>query len=122
MYNRKLKRKKRQDRHSRVRTKISGTDQRPRVSLHCSHKNLSVQLIDDLNQRTLLSISTLDKELKEKIKSGGNLGAAKLLGEALSKRAKEKSIAKVVLDKGHLMYHGRIKAFTDAARQGGLKL
>ena len=105
-----------------MRTKIRGTDQRPRVSLHCSHKNLSVQLVDDLNQRTLLAISTLDNELKKKIKSGGNIEAAKLLGEALSRRAKEKSIAKVVLDKGHLMYHGRIKAFTEAARQGGLKL
>ena len=121
MYNQKIKLIKRQKRHRRVRTKIHGSPERPRISLYCSHKNLFVQLIDDFNHRTLLSVSTLDEELKSKVKSKGNIEAAKLLGSMLSKRAKEKSINKVVFDKSHYLYHGRVKAFTDSARQGGLE-
>lgn len=91
------------------------------MSLRCSHRNLFVQLIDDFNNRTLLSLSTLDQEIKSKAKSRGNIEGAKLLGDILSKRAKEKAITKVVFDKSHYLYHGKVKAFADSARQGGLE-
>lgn len=121
MFNQKIKLKKRTRRRKRVRSKVMGTQERPRLSIRCSSKNFYVQVIDDTQGKTLVAISTLDKGLKQSVPFGGNVTAAKAVGELLSKKAKEKSISKVVLDKGPYHYHGRVKSFADSARAGGLE-
>jgi large subunit ribosomal protein L18 len=107
-------------RHMRMRKKIIGSKERPRLSIHRSLSNLCVQFVDDINEKTICSISTLDPKVKEKIKYGGNVKAAHVLGETAATLAKSKGISKVVLDRGGYLYHGRIKAFAEAARKGGL--
>jgi large subunit ribosomal protein L18 len=113
--------KPRERRHARIRKKIFGTKEKPRLSVYKSLKNLFVQLIDDQNHSSLLTVSTIDKELKDKIKHGGNVKAAELLGELLARKAKEKNIEKVVFDRGGYLYHGRIKVLAEVLRKGGLK-
>jgi len=108
-------------RHRRIRKKISGTKDVPRLSVQRSLTNLHVQLVDDLTGKTMLCVSTLDAELKKTTPYGGNAKAATTLGEILAKQAKAKGIEKVVFDRGGCAYHGRIKAFAEAARKGGLK-
>lgn len=93
----------------------------PRLSVYRSLNNLFVQLIDDTSHATILASSTLDKDFKERSKQGGNIKAAEILGEILSKKAKEKNIETVVFDRGGCAYHGRIKALAEALRKGGLK-
>ena len=107
-------------RHRRIRKKISGTKDRPRLSVYRSLKNIYAQLIDDESNTTILTCSTQQKPLKEQVKSN-NVQAATLLGESLAKGAKEKGIEEVVFDRGGYLYHGRIKAVAEAARKGGLK-
>lgn len=107
-------------RHRRARTKIIGTIARPRLAVHRSLANLYGQVIDDTVNRTLFSLSTRDKEIKAKFAYGGNVKAATLLGEVFARRAKEKGITKVVLDRGGNLYHGRVKAFAEALRKGGM--
>ena len=107
-------------RHRRLRVKIAGTKERPRMSVHRSHANLHVQLIDDTSSTTLLAGSTLDKSFKEKLSYGGNIKSAELLGETLAEKAKLKGITKVVFDRGGYLYHGRVKAVAEAARKNGL--
>jgi len=107
-------------RRKRIRKKIVGTKERPRLSIARSNQNLYTQLIDDLNGRTLLSLSTASPDVKKAVKYGGNVKAAKALGESLAKQAKEKGITKVVFDRSGRLYHGRIKALAEAARKGGL--
>lgn len=113
--------KSRVRRHLRSRKKISGTKDKPRLSVYKSLKNIFVQLVDDQSHSTLLSISTVDKEFKEKVKYGGNVKAAELLGEAIVKKAQEKNIDKIVFDRGGCLYHGRIKTLAEVLRKGGLK-
>ncbi len=115
------KNKARKKRHLRVRKKISGTPARPRLSVFRSSKHIYAQLIDDISGRTLASASTVDKELAGQLKNGGNVEAARKVGELIAKRAKEKGIEAVVFDRGGYLYHGRIKALADAAREGGLQ-
>lgn len=115
------KHKIRQARHQRVRRKIDGTSERPRLSVFKSNLNIYAQIIDDLKNVTLASISTLDKEFKDKLKSGANKEAAKLAGELLAARAKNVGIETVVFDRGGYRYHGRVKELADAARAGGIK-
>ncbi len=105
-------------RHKRVRNKISGTAECPRLSVFRSNTNLYVQVIDDENQVTLVSASTLDKEVKTK---KANKEAAKELGTLIAKKAKAKKIETVVFDRGGYVYHGVVKELADAAREGGLK-
>jgi len=112
---------KRVNRHLRVRKKVSGTKELPRLCVYRSLSNLYAQLVDDNEGKTLITISTLAKELREKIKYGGNVKAAAVLGEFFAKKAKEKGISKVCFDRGGYLYHGRVKAFADAARKGGLE-
>ena len=107
-------------RHKRLRKKIIGSKKRPRLSIHRSLRNLYVQFIDDINGKSLCSISTLDPEVKKKIKYGGGRKAAQVLGEAAATLAKSKSISKVVFDRGGYIYHGRIKTFAESARENGL--
>ncbi len=117
----KTKELKRIYRHRRVRRKVIGSQERPRLCLHRSLNNLSAQIIDDVSRKIIFVLSTLNKDVKSKIKSGGNVQAASILGEALAKKAIEKGIIKVSFDRGGYLYHGRIKAFAEGARKGGLE-
>ena len=108
----------RQRRHIRVRTKISGTAERPRLCIYRSNTNLYVQIIDDVAGKTLAQASTLDKEVKTK---HSNKEAAKEVGTLIAKRAAEKNIKEIVFDRGGYIYHGVVKELAEAARQGGLK-
>ena len=105
-------------RHKRVRNKISGTAECPRLCVFRSNTNLYVQVIDDENQVTLVSASTLDKDVKTK---KSNKEAAKELGTLIAKRAADKKIVDVVFDRGGYIYHGVVKELAEAAREGGLK-
>jgi len=108
-------------RHLRIRKRLKGTKQRPRVSIYRSAKNLFVQFIDDTCGHTLLSVSTLDKDFKNLQQYGGNKKAAGILGELASKKAIEKGIKKVVFDRGGYKYFGRIQTFAESLRKGGLE-
>ncbi|MDO4481967.1 MAG: 50S ribosomal protein L18 [Bacillota bacterium] len=112
---------KRLGRHQRVRNKVFGTPERPRMCVFRSTKNISVQIIDDTKGHTLVAASTLDKEIKEKVAYGGNKEAAKVVGEVVAKRALEKGIDTVCFDRGGFLYHGRVKELADGAREAGLK-
>lgn len=105
-------------RHLRVRTKISGSAERPRLCVYRSNTNLYVQIIDDIAQNTIVAASTLDKEIKTKY---ANKVAAKEVGTLIAKKALEKNITTVVFDRGGYIYHGVIKELAEAAREGGLK-
>ena len=107
----------RQRRHLRVRRKISGTAERPRLCVFRSNTNIYVQIIDDVAGNTLVSASTLDKEIKTK---HSNIEAAKELGALIAKKAKAKKIEEVVFDRGGYIYHGVVKELAEAAREGGL--
>ena len=109
----------RKKRHARVRTKLSGTAARPRLNVFRSNKHIYAQLIDDVNGVTLTSASTLDKDLT--VDSSSNTDAAVKVGELVAKRAVEKGVTEVVFDRGGYLYHGRIQALADAARENGLK-
>jgi large subunit ribosomal protein L18 len=113
---------RRQRRKKHVRRDVHGTAQRPRLTVFRSHKNLSVQLIDDEAGRTVLAISTLDKQMRPKLGAGGgNCAAAKELGAALAAKATQAGIQAIVFDRNGYRYHGRVKHLAEAARQGGLK-
>ena len=108
-------------RHKRVRRKVIGTAQRPRLSVFRSLKHTYVQLLDDENSKTILSVSTRSKDCRGGIKYGGNILAAKVLGKILGEKTLNNKITDVVFDRGGYLYHGRIKALADAAREAGLK-
>jgi len=105
----------------RIRKKISGTPERPRLCVYRSLKHMYAQIIDDTIGHTLVAASTLDKELREKLKSTGNVEAAKEVGRLIAKRALEKGIKKVVFDRNGFLYHGRVKAVAEGAREMGLE-
>lgn len=115
------KNEKRVKRHARVRKNLFGTPERPRLCVYRSNKNISAQVIDDVNGVTLVSASSLDKELKGEIGYGGNKEAAKKVGEALAKRALAKGIEEVCFDRGGFLYHGRVAQLAEGAREAGLK-
>lgn len=114
------KNKARLKRHLRVRKKINGTALRPRLNVFRSSKHIYAQLIDDVQGVTIAAASTLEKEL-ETGTNGGNVAAATKVGTLIAERAKEKGVDKVVFDRGGYLYHGRIKALADAAREAGLE-
>jgi len=103
--------------HKRIREKLSGTAERPRLNVFRSLNHIYAQVIDDQKGETLVSVSTLAL----KVKTGGNVAAAKEIGKAIAEKATAKGIKKVVFDRGGFLYHGRIKALADAAREGGLE-
>jgi large subunit ribosomal protein L18 len=105
-------------RHARVRTKVSGTAERPRLCVYRSNSNLYAQIIDDVAGNTLVAASTLDKEVKTK---KSNIEAAKEVGALIAKKAAEKNIKTVVYDRGGYIFHGVVKALAEAAREGGLE-
>lgn len=109
----------RKKRHARVRRTITGTAQRPRLNVFRSSKNIYVQIIDDASHATLVSASSQDKSLD--LTNGGNIEAAKAVGKLAAERALEKGIDTVVFDRGGYLYHGRVQAVAEAAREAGLK-
>ena len=105
--------------HKRIRKKVMGTAERPRLNVYRSLNHIYTQLIDDLNGVTIASASSKGKKTEEK-KYGGNIAAAAEVGKLIAERAKEKGIKKIVFDRGGYLYHGRVKALADAAREAGL--
>jgi large subunit ribosomal protein L18 len=112
---------KRLKRHQRMRNKIAGTPERPRLNVFKSSKHIYAQVIDDATGTTLVSASTLDKELRDKVAELTKSEAAKLVGKAVGERAKEKGINAVVFDRGGYIYHGRVKLLAEGARESGLE-
>lgn len=108
-------------RHKRVRRKITGTTQRPRLCVFRSANNIYAQIIDDTNRVTVAAASSLDAEVKGAVNHRGNKEAAKMVGSMIAKKAVEKGITEVVFDRGGYLYHGRIKELAEAAREAGLK-
>lgn len=108
-------------RHDRVRKKVFGTPDRPRLCVYRSIKNIYAQVIDDTKGNTLVAASSLDKEIQEQIKYGGNKEVAKMVGALIAKRALEKGIETVSFDRGGYLYHGRIQELAEGAREAGLK-
>ncbi|TAL08733.1 MAG: 50S ribosomal protein L18 [Nitrospirae bacterium] len=108
-------------RHHRVRLRVYGTPDRPRLNVYRSNTQLYAQVIDDTTGRTLVSASTLDKEIKGKLKSGANLAAAAAVGRLVAERALKANLKAVVFDRGGYRFHGRIKALAEASREKGLK-
>lgn len=107
--------------HRRVRRRVSGTEIRPRLSVFRSLKHIYAQVIDDRDGRTLASASTRDKQVRQQVTYGGNVAAAKAVGQALGERAKQAGVSKVAFDRGGYKYHGRVKALAEAARKAGLE-
>jgi large subunit ribosomal protein L18 len=120
MDHQKAKRKQQLRRRRHVRKRITGTTERPRLSVFRSNKHMYAQLIDDLHQVTLAAVSSLGVKEDGKALYGGNIKGAAAVGKRIAEIAKEKGIAQVAFDRGHYRYHGRIKALADAAREGGL--
>ena len=113
--------RQRQRRVYRVRKRLRGTSEKPRLSVHRSHRNISVQVIDDLEGKTLVAASSNDKELSSQLKYGGNKESAEMVGRVLAERAIQAGIKKVCFDRGNCKYHGRVAALADAAREVGLE-
>lgn len=117
----KRKTQQQQRRRYRVRGKMMGTAQKPRLSVFRSSKHIYAQLIDDINGVTLAAVGSLGKQVAGEIPYGGNIKAAQAIGRMIAEKAKEKGIEEVAFDRGPYKYHGRVKALADAAREGGLK-
>jgi large subunit ribosomal protein L18 len=103
-----------------MRRKIAGTPERPRLCVHRSSKHIRAQVIDDQTNRTIVSASSLDKEVRAALKGGGNVAASKVVGKVIADRARAQGIEKVVFDRGGYQYHGRVQALAEAAREAGL--
>lgn len=107
--------------HVRIRQRIAGTSERPRLCVHRSSRHIRAQVIDDQTGRTLASASSLDTDVKKTLKGGGNIAASKVVGKAVAERARAKGVEKVVFDRGGYQYHGRVQALAEAAREAGLQ-
>ena len=107
--------------HLRVRTRVTGTPERPRLCVYRSNGHIYAQVVDDRSGRTLAAASSLDKESRKDLKSGSNVEAAKVIGKSIAERARAAGIEQVVFDRGGYMYHGRVQALAAAAREAGLK-
>jgi large subunit ribosomal protein L18 len=107
--------------HERIRKRLSGSPVRPRLAVFRSNKHIYAQVIDDQKGTTLTAASTLDADARKELKGGGNIAAAKAVGKLVAQRAKAKGIDSVLFDRGGYLYHGRIKALAEAAREAGLK-
>ncbi len=118
----KLSRNRHRERiHLRVRRKVVGTPERPRLCVFRSLDHIYAQVIDDHGGRTLAAASSLDKETRKQLKGGGNVAAAKVVGKVIAERARSAGIAEVVFDRGGYRYHGRVQALAEAAREAGLR-
>lgn len=108
-------------RHTRIRMKMQGSLQRPRLVIRRSIRNIFAQLIDDTAGKIVFSLSSLDKETKQKFACAGNVKAAEFFGQIFAAKVKEKGIHKIIFDRAGYLYHGRVKAFADSLRKGGLE-
>lgn len=108
-------------RHRRIRKKVQGTPERPRLCVHFSGRNIQAQVIDDLAGKTLAAASTLEQELRKVPNRGANIPTAEKVGKLIAERSLAKNIRKVVFDRGGFLYHGKVKALADAARAAGLE-
>lgn len=117
----KAKREGLKRRERRVRSKMTGTAERPRLSVHRTNANIYAQVIDDTDAKTICTASTLDSEFRATGKLGSNKEAAELIGQMVGRRAVEKGVSQVTFDRGGRIYHGRVKALADGARSAGLK-
>lgn len=115
------RRTERDKRHLRLRRKVAGSTERPRLSVFKSHKNFYIQIVDDSNGKTLVAVSTLEKDVKGTLPARGNLAAAKAIGALVAQRSLAKGIKRVVFDRGGYQYQGAIKVLADAARETGLE-
>jgi len=107
--------------HLRVRRKVAGTEERPRLCIHRSLKHVSAQIVDDTAQGTIVSASTQEPALRDGLKSTDNIEASRRVGAEIARRAREKGVERVVFDRAGYLYHGRVKALADAAREAGLQ-
>lgn len=107
--------------HVRIRSRIRGRAETPRLNVFRSLKHIYAQIVDDAQGHTLVSASSLDKQVRKTLRSGGNVAAAKAVGQVLAERAKAAGISRVVFDRGGYAYHGRVKSLAEAARQAGLQ-
>ena len=107
--------------HQRVRMRVTGTPERPRLCVYRSNGHIYAQVIDDRSGRTLVSASSVDKEIRKELKGGNNIAGAKVIGKKVAERARAAGIQAVVFDRGGYMYHGRVEALAGAAREAGLK-
>lgn len=121
MFNKVDRKAIRQRKHLSVRKKVKGTAERPRMAVYRSLQHIYAQIVDDVNGITIVAASTLDNALKGEANYGGNIEAAKAVGNLIAKKAADKGITKVVFDRGGNVYHGRIAALAEAAREGGLE-
>jgi len=107
--------------HVRMRKRVVGTPERPRLCVHRSTRHIRAQVIDDAVGRTIVSASSLDKDVRALIRGGGNIAASKVVGKVVAERARAKGVEQVVFDRGGYQYHGRVQALAEAAREAGLK-
>ncbi|MDK2807407.1 MAG: large subunit ribosomal protein [Clostridiales bacterium] len=121
MVNKQSRSKIREKKHARIRNRFAGTAERPRLAVFRSNNHMYAQIIDDSAQNTLVSASTLQKEVKEQLEKTNDVEAAAKVGEIIAKRALEKGITEVVFDRGGFIYQGKIQALADAAREAGLQ-
>jgi large subunit ribosomal protein L18 len=120
MINKKIRKEATAKRHYKLRKNLYGTAERPRLAVYCSGKHIYAQLIDDEAGKTIVSASTVEKNFKEKQKSGANVEAATEIGKLVAQRAKDQKVETVVFDRGGRLYHGRVAALASAARETGL--
>lgn len=111
----------REKRHKRITMKVRGTEARPRLIVRRSLRNIFVQVVDDIANKTLFSSSTMDKEIKQKFPYAGNVRTSNFFGEVFARRLKENKITRIVFDRAGYAYHGRVKAFADSLRKGGIE-
>lgn len=111
----------RRNKHRKIRKRFTGTPERPRLAVYRSNNHMYAQIIDDVAGNTLVAASTLEKDVKAELEKTNNVAAAAFLGTIIAKRALEKGISKVLFDRGGFIYHGKIKALADAAREAGLE-
>ncbi|MCU0870757.1 MAG: 50S ribosomal protein L18 [Pirellulaceae bacterium] len=112
--------RRRERRRFHVRNRVRGTAERPRLSVHRSLRQISCQVIDDIAGKTLVSVSTLDKDMRDRVAAGGNRAAAAIVGKAIAEKALQAGIKEVRFDRGPCKYHGRVASLADAAREAGL--
>ena len=112
---------KRQSRHRRLRKKVAGTSERPRLAVHFSGRHVTAQVIDDTAGKTLASVHTTESKLRSDKKTGANVATATKVGKLIAERGTSKKVKRVVFDRGGYKYHGKVKALADAAREGGLE-
>ena len=121
MVNKVSRAKEREKKHLRIRNRFSGTAERPRLAVFRSNSHMYAQVIDDVAGNTLVSASTVEKEVRSELEKTNNVDAAAYLGKVIAKRAIEKGIKEVVFDRGGFIYHGKVAALADAAREAGLE-